>query len=207
MRTLLKALPLFCFCFPVLSARADLVHLKEGGSFEGKASEQGEVVRVALRRGWVEVPKARVARIETGPTRWERYAEKAGALDAKDKGAHLALARWCLAEGLAPESRHHRELALGKPEPPSPDPVARPIERKRPARAVQDLEDDGACEERPVERCLPLRAPRPRTSRSASYPASWTYPVHPGSVWIFPWGTVYGPTLILSGYGCGVCAP
>lgn len=202
MRILLKVLFLSAFpCLPILSVRADVVHLKEGGSFEGRASEKGEVLRVEFRRGWVEIPKDRVARIEKGSTRWERYAEKAGALNAKDKAAQLALARWCLAEGLAPEARHHRELALGKPAPPA----AEPEMKRRPARIVADLEEDEEHGERALEPCLALPAPRAGTPRACPSSASWTYPVRPGSVWIFPWGTVYGPTLIVP--GCGVCAP
>ncbi len=212
-RILLKVAALLVLAAP---AWADRVTLTNGYVVEGKASEAGEALRVELRRGWVAFPRDRVASIEKAPTPWEVYAERTKGLAPGDVPGQLALARWCLDAGLPEEARRHRELALAAdPEceearlalgfhqekgrwvrnepPPAPPPAVK----------TAGSDDEGE-EERPLERFStgspPSRAHRyPVSSYDGAcyaYGAAGYYPVHPGSVWHFPWGTVYGSPLL-----------
>lgn len=99
-----------------LPARADRITLANGNVVEGKAEAQGDTVRVALRRGWVELPKAAVARIEAAETPWEEYERRAQALKEGDAGGHAALAAWCRTRGLPDEARAQSRMA-GKEDP------------------------------------------------------------------------------------------
>ena len=215
MRILLKAAALLVL---VPSAWADRVTLTNGYVVEGKASEAGEVLRVELRRGWVELAKDTVARVEKGPTPWEVYADRVKGLAPEDVPGQLAMARWCLGASLPEEARRHRELAMAA------DPeceearlalgfhkeegrwVREAPRKPDPPRLVETAESgDDEEEGRPLERFFSGSLP----SRTQRYPVSFYhsygcygygvggyYPVRPGSVWTFPWGTVYGSPLI-----------
>jgi hypothetical protein len=214
MRILLKGVALLAVAFP---AWADRVTLTNGYTVEGKASEAGGVLRVELKRGWVEFPRDRVAKVEPAPTPWEVYADRVKGLASEDVPGQLAMARWCLEVSLPEEARCHHALAMAA----DPDCeearfalgfrkeegawVREAPRQPDPPRVVETAEsgDDDEEEGRPLERffsgSLPSRTRRVPVSSYAcyAYGAGGYYPVRPGSVWTFPWGTVYGSPLLL----------
>ncbi len=201
MRRLLSPLPLLLLAVP---GWADTLVLANGREIRGKAVEQGETVRVELQRGAVAFPKAEVARVERGPTPWDVYADKAAALASSDVAGHRALAIWCLREGLAQEALKEREAA-GDMAPQKPE-----GERKEAKAAEPEPLEEG----RPVEGLFgPMEVEEGRRARRSPPYRGGTcgaglYPVHPGSIWFFPWGTVTGPPRgIHSGTWADGCAP
>ena len=99
-------------CLATAAARADTVYLKNGRKFEGKASIEGDMVVVELRRGKISFAKAEVDRIERGPAPWETYETRARALKGDDAAGHLALARWCREKNLLTEMGKELEAVL-----------------------------------------------------------------------------------------------
>lgn len=203
------------------AAHADRIILADGRVLEGKAEARDEVFLVTLRRGWVELPKALVARVEEAPLSWEVYAEKAAALAKEDVAGHLALAAWCREANLPEEARREWEAARAA----DPDcaearrglghrqvdgkwlteeeiRAARRAKKKEAGKAT-GKEGPEEVSARPVEG---LFGPLPRYGISRPRGGvGGLYPVRPGSVWYFPWGTVYGPPLILCHpYGYGI---
>jgi hypothetical protein len=82
------------------AARADVVYLKNGKSIEGKVTVDGDRVKVEIPHGTVSFPRAKVLRIEKRESRIEVYDRKYAALTADDSKARLALAEWCVREGM-----------------------------------------------------------------------------------------------------------
>lgn len=207
------------------SAWADRVTLTNGYAVEGRVSEAGDILRVELKRGWVEFAKERVAQVEKGPTPWEVYADRVKGLAPDDIPGQLAMARWCLGVNLPEEARRHHELAMAA-DPECPEArlalgfhkeegrwVREAPRQPDPPRALETAEsgDDGE-DDRPLERFFSGSLP----SRARQYPVSsyhgyygygvgGYYPVRPGSVWHFPWGTVHGSSRILQPFATGWC--
>lgn len=209
---------------PMCHVRADTITLDSGATFEGRIAYRGPHARITIRKGWFEIPKGQVRAVEKGPVPWEEYAEKAKALDEGDIKGRLDLAAWCLKKSLRDEAREQYRKALeadpecagalkgleatkpsASPHPPEPPPrreeKAEP-ERKEPSK--EELAEAWmACRHsRPVEGLFgPYKegrnelAPAPVRRQNPT----WTYPVNPGSIWTFPWGTVYGPPRVVYG--------
>ncbi|HOX06962.1 MAG TPA: hypothetical protein PK280_11220 [Planctomycetota bacterium] len=91
-------------------ARADTITLANGNTIEGKATVEGDRVKVQLGEGWVFLPKDQVKWIEKGETPLDVYAIRYGALDPKDVAGRLKLAAWCREKSL--DSRN--ELLLNE---------------------------------------------------------------------------------------------
>lgn len=131
-----------------------------GSVVEGRAEARGDLVRVTLRRGWVDLPKAAIERIEPGKTPWEDYAEKAAALEEGDKAGHAALARWCRERGLPDEAREQSRMA-GEEDP-------------------SDAAERGAREALLARRARAVRPPEPLPPEAARPLERWPEPVYRG---------------------------
>lgn len=97
MRTLMLVLAGLFFA---VAARADVVHLKNGKSIEGKVTVQGDKVTVQIPFGSVSFPKSKVLRIERKESSIEVYDKKIVALKKGDVAGRLELAAWCRKQGL-----------------------------------------------------------------------------------------------------------
>jgi len=93
--------------FSLLAGRvdADVVHLKDGATIEGRAVERGGSVEVQKDLGTVTVSRKDVAWIERRPVVRDVYAARLAALPAGDAQAARRLAAWAAGEGLQPEAR------------------------------------------------------------------------------------------------------
>lgn len=92
---------------------ADTIHLKNGGTIEGKIlSRTEDGVEIQLGRSRVVVAQARIQRIELGPAPWDVYRERAAAIEAGDLDAHLALALWAKERSLPDEADEQFERVL-----------------------------------------------------------------------------------------------
>jgi len=89
------------------SARADIVHLTNGRSVEGKVSETPDKVTVAMSQGSVSFPRAQVQRIERSESVLEAFERRRTALPADDAAARAALGVWALGERM---DRQAKEL-------------------------------------------------------------------------------------------------
>ncbi|MDQ7779202.1 MAG: HEAT repeat domain-containing protein [Planctomycetota bacterium] len=79
---------------------ADIIRLKDGRTFEGKAKVDGN--KVVLDTGTIKATLAmdEVASIEYAPTKYDEYEQRLSSIPAGDiEGLH-ALARWCAEQGL-----------------------------------------------------------------------------------------------------------
>jgi hypothetical protein len=101
---------LVAFGFPCL---ADVLHLKSGGTIEGKVvGEEGEWLLVRTRFGVQRIRRADVVRIEEKATAEEEYDERLAALDPDDPKGHLELARWCREHRMTARWKHHLERVV-----------------------------------------------------------------------------------------------
>ncbi len=82
------------------AARADVVHLKNGKSIEGKVTVEGDKVTVQIPFGSVSFPKSKVLRIERKESSIDVYEQKLAALKKGDAAGRLELAAWCRKQGL-----------------------------------------------------------------------------------------------------------
>ncbi len=97
MRTLMAIL---AGLFLAAAARADVVHLKNGKSIEGKVTVKGDKVTVEIPFGSVSFPKSKVLRIERKESSIDVYNKKFAALEKLDVAGRLELAAWCRKQGL-----------------------------------------------------------------------------------------------------------
>ena len=105
----------FCclFLFAVSSIRADVVHLKSGGSVEGRVIERtASSVEIDIGAGSITLSMESVVRIEEGRSPLDDYDERAARLDDNDLDGWLELARWASSEGLGTQSRRAYEKGL-----------------------------------------------------------------------------------------------
>ena len=105
----------FCclFVFAVSSIRADVVHLKSGGSVEGRVIERtASSVEIDIGAGSITLSMESVDRIEEGRSPLDDYDERAARLDENDLDGWLELARWASSEGLGTQSRRAYEKVL-----------------------------------------------------------------------------------------------
>ncbi len=95
--------------------RADVVHLKRGGTVSGQiiaTEESGYRIRTLV--GVVFVARENVARIEAGETPFEEYDRRLEATQAKrdTPAGWFALAEWCATHEMQAERRRHLERVL-----------------------------------------------------------------------------------------------
>jgi hypothetical protein len=86
-------------------ARADTVRLTNGNELEGRATVEGDRVKVEMGQGCVFLRKEAVASIEKKATPLDLFDRKYAALAAKDVRARLQLAVWCREQNLTDQNR------------------------------------------------------------------------------------------------------
>ncbi len=77
-------------------ARADVVHLTNGRSVEGKVTEDGDKVTVVMAQGTISFPRSTVARIERGESSVEAFERRRAALARDDAAGRVELGIWAL---------------------------------------------------------------------------------------------------------------
>lgn len=112
MRTSIWSLAVILIVGFAASARADVVHLTNGGSIEGQVSEENGIVTVTLPQGVVKFPRSTVQSIERREAPLDVYARKRAALPAGDAAARIELARWALSERMQHQARELFREAL-----------------------------------------------------------------------------------------------
>jgi len=85
-------------------ARADTVTLANGNQLEGKATVDGDRVKLQIGDGWVIISGKEVKSIDKADTPQDSYAKKYAALAPGDVPGRLGLAAWCRGRGLADQS-------------------------------------------------------------------------------------------------------
>ena len=101
------------FVFAVSSICADVVHLKSGGSVEGRVIERtASSVEIDIGAGSITLSMESVDRIEEGRSPLDDYDDRAARLDENDRDGWLELARWASSEGLGTQSRRAYEKVL-----------------------------------------------------------------------------------------------
>ncbi len=95
------------------AARADVVHLRNGGQVEGRiVSRDASSIVVKTSVGTVTIAAADVARIDRKTTPLEELERKREALDPKDADGRVALADWAAKNGLGRERTRLLEEAV-----------------------------------------------------------------------------------------------
>jgi len=95
-------------------ASADVIHLSNGRTLEGKVvSTTPTHIRLRVAGGQLQLPRKRVARIETRRPASEDYAERAAKTDMDDPKQVSQLADWASARNLGAQARQLRDLARG----------------------------------------------------------------------------------------------
>ncbi len=104
MNRLLTSLAALVFLLPA-PARADIIHLRHGGTIEGEIlRDDGSVLEVKLRFGRITLRRDEVVSIVEKVTPWQEYRQRADRIAAGNREAHVSLARWAEGEELIPES-------------------------------------------------------------------------------------------------------
>jgi DNA repair exonuclease SbcCD ATPase subunit len=93
-------------------AHADIVHLKDGSTIEGKVSEEDGKIKIELKQGCVLIARDLVSRVEKMPTKEELLKEKLSNIDGKDAEALKGVAKWCKEVGLYQEARDIEKEAM-----------------------------------------------------------------------------------------------
>lgn len=88
-----------------LPAVGDVVHLKNGGSLEGKVTETKDGVVITLPVGEVRVSKDAVARIEKKESPMEQYLKRAAGIKEDDADAHYQFGLWAQSVGLRNQAK------------------------------------------------------------------------------------------------------
>jgi hypothetical protein len=109
MRKMLAVYLLLAACPALL---ADVVHLTDGRTIEGKVRDQGDTIAVEFPGGEVSFPRSQVSSIEFKPTLRDAYLEKVKAAGRNDTKALRELAEWCAKNGLGKEEKEAWELVL-----------------------------------------------------------------------------------------------
>ncbi len=98
-----------CFVLPGVAAPAgaDVLHLTNGGTIEGRIIEQTDTgYRIRTLLGTMVLPRDAVQRIEKKPSVLDEYDRRLAKL-ADTAAAHLELARWCERVGYPAGRRKH----------------------------------------------------------------------------------------------------
>jgi hypothetical protein len=103
------------FALP-LAASADVIHLKDGRTVSGESERTPGGIRVKQGLGTVLIPHDQVARVEKRETPRQVYERRKKGLVPGDVEGALALAEFCVTEGLLGQGRSLalEVLALGK---------------------------------------------------------------------------------------------
>lgn len=88
-------------------AAADVVHLKDGRTLEGKAETKDGQVLLRTIHGTAILDQAQVERVEPKAHLLDEYAAKAAGVAADDAEGQLGLAQWCQAHDWASQARAH----------------------------------------------------------------------------------------------------
>ncbi|MEK7867660.1 MAG: hypothetical protein AAB434_13345 [Planctomycetota bacterium] len=86
------------------AVRADVVHLKNGGTVEGIVTEEADAYMVQTAYGTTRIKKEEVERVERSVSQLERYRETAAKLGDEDAKGWFELGQWAKASGLDPQS-------------------------------------------------------------------------------------------------------
>ncbi|MGE0709751.1 MAG: hypothetical protein AB7N76_21980 [Planctomycetota bacterium] len=96
-------------------AAADVLHLKNGRTLEGKVvSERGEAIGLEVQGGVLRVPRSSVARVERRAPPEEEYRARLKKTDLDDPAAVEALSLWASAHGLGAQAKDLRRIANGQ---------------------------------------------------------------------------------------------
>lgn len=87
------------------AARADEIHLNDGGILVGRVEERGNEVLISRDGNTMRIPREMVVRIVYGPLPEDLYAEKRSELAGGNLQEHLDLARWCVRQRLKEQAR------------------------------------------------------------------------------------------------------
>jgi len=87
------------------AARADIINLTNGNRLEGRATVEGDRVKVQMGQGWLFLRKEAVASIEKKDTPLDVFDRKYAALAPKDVPGRLQLAGWCREQELVEQNR------------------------------------------------------------------------------------------------------
>ncbi len=111
-RTVRRSAPLWVMWVAVAPAVGDIFHLTTGGRVEGDLIEQTDAhYRIRTPIGTITLETGAVVRVETALSPFAGYDERSA--QAPDTVAgQLALADWCVGQGLHAESRRHYRRAL-----------------------------------------------------------------------------------------------
>jgi hypothetical protein len=96
-------------------SRADIVHLTNGGTIEGKVTERDGKVIIEQPNGVIVIPASRVEHIERKPCNLEIYEGLRAQVDVKAPGAadrFAELARWCQQRNMGNQARDGYRRAL-----------------------------------------------------------------------------------------------
>lgn len=91
-------------CAPAL---ADIVHLKDGRTLEGKAETKDGQVLLRTIHGTAILDQAQVTKVEPKAHLLDEYAAKAAGIAEDDAEGQLALAEWCQGHDWASQARVH----------------------------------------------------------------------------------------------------
>ncbi len=96
------------------SASADVIHLHNGRTMEGKVvkTKRGQIT-LKVPGGMLTIPASTVKRIERRRTPHEEYARRARRVDMSDARQVEALATLASSRGLGEQAKHLRALAMG----------------------------------------------------------------------------------------------
>lgn len=96
----------------ILAARADILHLKSGGSVEGEIIEQDDQsYKLRTIVGTITVPREAVERVETKPSILAEYEQRRRQAE-QTPAAQFELAQWCEEHELRGPARKHLKHAI-----------------------------------------------------------------------------------------------
>lgn len=88
-------------------ARADIIHLRNGGKIEGKVVKRTatEVVIKTKFGGTMKLPASKVLRIEKTTSVWDEYATRRAKIKATDAKGLFGLYEWCVEKKLTTKAK------------------------------------------------------------------------------------------------------
>lgn len=95
------------------SASADILHLMNGGSVEGKVTRTEDGYRVETATGTIRLRNDQVRYWQKKLLPEEEYQARAGEVKSTDFDGHVDLAKWCRKKGMTGQARWHYMIAVG----------------------------------------------------------------------------------------------
>lgn len=97
-----------------VTAQADVIVLRNGGTIEGIVTDEGERVRVEMEFGTLVVPREQVREIRLQPSMLAEYRRRSAALRGDDPAGHFTLGVWAQMHDLSAMARaeYNKVIAL-----------------------------------------------------------------------------------------------